>query len=160
MNPSVPQISQVILSIASSFDSGIVLIFLCILACLRIIISSISHPLHVSYTPTLHFVDEINGLFEFIYHSSTHSKQNKPRDENDDDNDDNGEVVKNKRGRGTDKTPVLAIVKRDGNSKAQKASGISDKTLKMSDTHLNRYIAEFSLRWNHRDTTDGECTKA
>jgi transposase-like protein len=54
---------------------------------------------------------------------------------------------KAKRGRGTKKTPVAALVERNGRVRARKH---------ISKEHLDRYVDEFSFRWNHRSLDDTE----
>ena len=165
----------------------------------------------------------LSGIVEVdeTYVGGKPRKENKPRDAEE------GEPKKNKRGRGTDKTPVVAIVEREGKVKAQKVSNLTSASLKtvirenvdqqsyimtdgftsyegladeyeghgvvfhslgeyafngihintaeswfallkrgyvgtfhrMSDTHLNRYAAEFVFRWDNRKINDGERTK-
>jgi ISXO2-like transposase domain len=72
-----------------------------------------------------------------------------------------------KKGRGTDKTPVLGVVQRDGKVRFQISNtvesvfslirrGVVGTFHSISRKHLPNYLNEFQFRWDTRKMNDGQ----
>jgi transposase-like protein len=77
--------------------------------------------------------EKLSGIVEVdeTYVGGKPRKENKPQGSE-------KEVKKNKRGRGTDKTPVVVVVERDGKSRAKKMEKITAKNLR---EHVEEHVS-------------------